>query len=69
MDSAQDKIIEAELRKAVRKAFRRLLKEIKNEPELVIEASSDNTEADPTLLEDVQNWLFVRREGGKYNDD
>ena len=65
--SNQKEVTEAEVRKAVRRALKHVLKEIGNEPALVIEAGSDNIGADSTPMEDVQSWLFRRREGR--NDD
>jgi hypothetical protein len=60
MDSNQDNIIEARLRRAVRRAFKQLLKDIDSEPTLVIE--SDNSEANVSeeTIADIQAWLFRR---------
>ena len=65
--SSQKKVTEAHVRKAVQRACKKVLKEIENEPTLVIEAGSDNTRADTEPLEDVQRWLFRRRE--EHDDD
>ena len=60
-------VTEDEVRKAIQRALKQVLKEIENEPKLVIEAGSDKTVADSTQLEDVLSWLFRRREVN--NDD
>lgn len=65
--SSQKEVTEAEVKKAVQRACKKVLKEIENEPTLVIEAGSDNTRADTESLEDVQRWLFRRRE--EHDDD
>jgi len=54
-------VTETQVRKAIQGALKRVLKEIENEPTLVIETSSDSG-ADNALLEDVQAWLFSRKE-------
>jgi len=66
MDGTEDRVMEAQVSRAVQKAVKQLLKDIENEPTLVIEASSDNTGVDAAPLEDVQSWLFRRRE--EHND-
>jgi len=60
MDSNQDNIREARLGRAVRRAFKQLLKDIDSEPTLVIE--SDNSEANVSeeTIADIQAWLFKR---------
>ncbi len=60
-------VTEGQVRKAVQKAFKQLLKEIENEPKLVIESDPDNTLEDSTQLENVLDWLFRRKEAK--NDD
>ncbi len=65
--SNQKKVTEADVRKAVQRALKQMLKEIENEPKLIIEAGSDKTVADSTQLEDILSWLFRRREVN--NDD
>lgn len=65
--SSQKEVTEVEVKKAVQRACKKVLKEIENEPTLVIEAGSDNTRADTEPLEDVQRWLFRRRE--EHDDD
>lgn len=64
--SSQKEVMEADVKKAIQRVCKKVLKEIENEPTLIIEAGSDN-EADTTQLEDVQHWLFRRKE--EYNDD
>ena len=62
MDSNQDDIREARLGIAVRRAFKQLLKEIDSEPALKIELASDNTNYAPNQTEEIQSWLFRRKE-------
>ncbi len=62
MNSNQDNIMEAHLRKAARRAWRKLLKNIESEPAtLVIE--SDNTQADTSeaASAEIRQLLFKRR--------
>ena len=62
MDSNEDKVMEARLKKVARRAWRKLLKSMKSEPgTLVIE--SDNTQADASeeTAAEIRAWLFRRR--------
>ncbi len=62
MNSNQDNIMEARLRKAVGRAWRKLLKNIESEPTtLVIE--SDDTQADVSeeASSEIRAFLFKRR--------
>ena len=60
--SERKEITEAEVRKAAQRALKHLLKEIENEPKLIIETGPDETVADSTQLENVLTWLFRKRE-------
>ena len=60
--SSQKKITETQVRKAIQRALKRVLKEIENEPALVIEVGLDKAGADTSSLEDVWAWLFSRKE-------
>jgi rhamnogalacturonyl hydrolase YesR len=64
--SSRKGITEAEVRKAIQKALKTMLKEIENEPKLVIETSSDIMIENSTQLENVLDWLFRRRETNDY---
>ncbi len=62
MDSNEDKIIEVQFKKTVRRVWKKLLKSINSEPKtLVIE--SDNTQADTSeeASVEIRKWLFRRR--------
>lgn len=61
MEYAKDKGMEATVRKAVRRAFRQLLRTIENEPGLILEGA-DQSEENKTALVEVRSWLFRRRE-------
>ena len=69
MNTDQDSLIEAQLEKSVRKAFRQLLKDIENEPTLVIETEADGASEPDQSLEDIQGWLFRRRQKNGCRDD
>ena len=56
--SNQKKIIEADVRQAMRRALKRMLKEIENEPTPVIEPDSKGDNMSDETLADIQNWLF-----------
>jgi hypothetical protein len=62
-----EEVNETNVKKAVQKAFKQLLKEIENEPKLVIESNLDNTLEDSAQMENVLDWLFRRKE--VENDD
>ena len=62
MTENNDGLQESRLALAVRKAFKQLLKDIENEPALKIESASDNTNYAPNQTEDIQSWLFRRKE-------
>ncbi|MDP2931707.1 MAG: hypothetical protein Q8O05_04300 [Chloroflexota bacterium] len=53
---------EAQLRKAVRRAFKALLDSVASEPDVVIEAGAVETELDEQSLSDIRGWLFSRKE-------
>ena len=57
-----EKTMDIRLSRAVCKAFKQLLKEIENEPELIIESALDNTYDTTIQTEDIQSWLFRRKE-------
>lgn len=61
MDSNNDKVMEARLKKAVRKAFKQLLKDIENEPTLVIESGDSESNVSEETIADIQAWLFKER--------
>ena len=69
MNTDQDGVMGARVRKAIRKAFRQLLKDIENEPTLVIETEADGASEPDQSLEDIQGWLFRRRQKNGCRDD
>ncbi len=60
----QKVVTESQVRKAVRRAFRQLLKEMENEPALVIMEKDDDGILPEEAAGDIMKWLFdkeVRR--------
>ena len=69
MNNEKENEREKQLKKAVPNAFKRLLKEIENEPDIVIEAGEAGSGIGHQSLEDVQRWLFKsRKEYGRANN-
>ena len=52
---------ETRLSLAVRKAFRKLLKNIKSEPTLIIEADGSESNVSEETVTDILAWLFKGR--------
>lgn len=61
MTTDQDNLMETQLKKSVRKTFRQLLKDIENEPTLVIETGDGGASKPDQSLEEIRGWLFRRR--------
>ena len=62
MGSNQDKVVEARLKKAVRRALKQLMKSIKSEPSrLVIESDGTKIEGSEQTAAEVRAFLFRRR--------
>jgi len=62
MEGNQDKVVEARLKKAVRRALKQLLKSIKSEPSrLVIESDGTKIEGSEQTAAEVREFLFRRR--------
>lgn len=61
MDNNQNNIVEARLRKTVRKAFKRLLKNIESEPVLVVESGDTQADAPEETEAEIRAFLFKRR--------
>ena len=69
MDVNNDhKKMEAELREAVSKAFSQLLRSLEQEPSVIIEFYADS-EVPDAVIEEIEAWLFKRRQnnGDKHN--
>lgn len=61
--SGQKKLTEAEVRKTVQKALKKVLKEVEDEPKfIIIEAYPDKAVVDSKQLEDILSGLFKRTE-------
>ena len=51
---------EKELKESIRKAFKQLVRDMQNEPSLIIE-TRDTSDTPDVTLEDIREWLFRRR--------
>jgi hypothetical protein len=60
MDSNRDKAMEADFRRAVRRAFRQLQKDLESEPALIIESGAGGTLSEETMA-GIRAWLFRER--------
>jgi hypothetical protein len=58
--SGQKKVTEAEVRKAVQRALRRVLKDIENEPALIIMPDDSNNSLSDQAVNGIRKWLFDR---------
>ena len=58
----QKKVTEADVRKAVQRAFKHVVKEMGKEPVPVIEPGGDGDDMSEQTLADIGNWLFKRRQ-------
>jgi hypothetical protein len=61
MGNKKDKAMEARISKAVPQALKQLLKDLENEPTLVIELNDNETGALEETISDIRAWLFRRR--------
>jgi len=61
MKTDYDVLMEAKLKRSAQKALKQLLKDIENEPTLVVEIEDRGTSGDDQSLEDIREWLFRRR--------
>ena len=60
----QERVMETQVRKAVRKAFAQLFKDIANQPTLIIELPESEDTVATRSLNDILEWLF--RQGGNH---
>jgi len=59
--SSQKEVTEAEVKKAVQRACKKVLKEIENEPILVIGPDDKTENLSDEEVTDIRTWLFERR--------
>lgn len=59
--SSQKEVTEAEVKKAVQRACKKVLKEIENEPILVIGPYDKTESLSDEAVTDIRTWLFERR--------
>lgn len=62
MDSNNDKKMEDDLREAVNKAFRQLIRSLEQEPSVILEGEDQESGMEP-LYKEIDAWLFKRRQG------
>lgn len=60
MEANQDRVMEARLKRAVQKAVKQLLKDVENEPTLVIELDDNEAGGVEEMMVDIRAWLFRR---------
>ena len=60
MEANQDRVIEARLKRAVQKAVKQLLKDIENEPTLILESDDNEAGLPEESMTDIRAWLFRR---------
>ena len=58
--SSQKEVTEAEVKKAVQRACKKVLKEIENEPILVIGPDDKKENLSDEAVTDIRTWLFER---------
>jgi cytochrome c-type biogenesis protein CcmH/NrfG len=62
MEGNRDEVMEARLKKAARRAWRKLLKSMKSEPTtLVIESDNARADSSEETATDIRAFLFKRR--------
>jgi len=61
MKNNYDKVMEEQLKKAVQTAVRQLLKNIENEPTLIVESGDGESNVSEETIADIRAWLFERR--------
>ena len=61
MERNEDKIMETGLRKAMRKALRRLTKEIESAPTTLIESGDSEADVSEDTVTEIRAWLFRSR--------
>ena len=60
MDSNDDKKMEDDLKKAIPKAFRQLMRSLEQEPSVILEGE-DSDDVPDALIGEIEAWLFKRR--------
>ncbi|MBM4463883.1 MAG: hypothetical protein FJ012_11275 [Chloroflexi bacterium] len=61
MEGNKDKIMEALIRRSMRKALRKATKEIENWPTTVIESADGEADVSEETMTEIRAWLFKRR--------
>ena len=60
MDSNDDQKMEDDLREAVTKAFRQVIRSLDQEPSVMLESDEAGNLPD-SVMEEIEAWLFKRR--------
>jgi len=68
MDSDDDKKMEDELRLAVAKACKQIMRSLEQEPAVILE-SEEIDDVPDSVIEEIEEWMFERRQnnGDKNN--
>ena len=61
MDSDQHNVTEAQMRRALQRAWKKLVKNVESEPTLVIESDESEANVSDETIADIRAWLFNRR--------
>ena len=59
--NSQKKVTETEVRKAVQRALKQILKDMENGPTLVIRPDENKEDLADETIADISTWLFNRR--------
>ena len=68
MGIKKEESMDIRVSKAVCKAFEQLIRDIENEPGLILEGESQSADGENTLRE-IRSWLFGKRSKNGYPDD
>lgn len=58
--SSQKKVTEGQVKKAIQRALKQVLKEIENEPALIIMPDDNKGSLSDEAASDIRKWLFER---------
>ena len=60
--SSQKKVTERQVKKAIQRALKHVLKDIENEPSFIIMTGDNEGDLSDETASDIQKWLFRRRQ-------
>ena len=67
MDDKEKERMDKDISKAVCRALDKLLKSLRDTPDLILEGSEEGSVAEDTI-DDIRDWLFSRRSGNGHTD-